>query len=141
MDRQPRRAPLGKAGGEVVSAAGVGNRNRDWNRCICWCSVWSTEIHGEHVAQAVPGEPGLLRIGAPPFRVHPVTSGVDTLFVGGREAEGREFRSSVDGPLASPARIAEMQRLAEYEAILARKYLHAARYPWLPVPPDPPPPE
>ena len=44
------------------------------------------------MAQAVPGEPGLLRIGAPPFRVHPVTSGVDTLFVGGREAEGREFR-------------------------------------------------
>src|SRR6266480_2056240 len=30
MDRQPRRAPLGKAGGEVVSAAGVGNRNRAW---------------------------------------------------------------------------------------------------------------
>jgi hypothetical protein len=33
------------------------------------------------------------------------------------------------------------QRRAEYHALLGRKYEHAARYPWLPVDPDPPPPE
>ncbi|WP_406699785.1 hypothetical protein V5E97_13110 [Singulisphaera sp. Ch08] len=53
-------------------------------------------------------------------------------------SEGREFRSSV---AATPARIAEMRRLAEHEATLAHKYLHAARYPWLPVSPDPPEPK
>jgi hypothetical protein len=30
---------------------------------------------------------------------------------------------------------------ADYHASLARKYEHAARYPWLPVEPDPPEPE
>jgi len=30
---------------------------------------------------------------------------------------------------------------AEHEAMLARKYFRAARYPWLPVAPDPPEPE
>jgi hypothetical protein len=29
----------------------------------------------------------------------------------------------------------------DYHATLAVKYEHAARYPWLPVEPDPPPPE
>jgi hypothetical protein len=32
-------------------------------------------------------------------------------------------------------------RLAAYQADLRRKYEHAARYPWLPVEPDPPEPE
>jgi hypothetical protein len=33
------------------------------------------------------------------------------------------------------------QRLADYHEDLARKYERAARYPWLPVEPDPPEPE
>ena len=32
---------------------------------------------------------------------------------------------------------ADEGRRAEYHAALARKYRHAARYPWLPVEPDP----
>src|SRR4051812_43881044 len=31
-------------------------------------------------------------------------------------------------------------RRTEYHAAMRRKYERAARYPWLPVPPDPPPP-
>ena len=32
-------------------------------------------------------------------------------------------------------------RHGAYFAMMRQKYLRAARYPWLPVPPDPPPPE
>jgi hypothetical protein len=37
--------------------------------------------------------------------------------------------------------IAFFSRLAGYHAAMARKYWHAADRPWLPVEPDPPPPE
>jgi hypothetical protein len=33
------------------------------------------------------------------------------------------------------------RRLAKYHAQMKTKYVQAARYPWLSVPPDPPPPE
>jgi hypothetical protein len=38
------------------------------------------------------------------------------------------------------ALLAPLQRGAEYEDRLVRKYRRAARYPWLPVAPDPPAP-
>jgi hypothetical protein len=37
--------------------------------------------------------------------------------------------------------IAYFSHLASYQAAMARKYRHAADRPWLPVEPDPPPPE
>ncbi len=37
--------------------------------------------------------------------------------------------------------IAQFRRHIPWHAALARKYQHAARYPWLPVEPDPPMPE
>jgi hypothetical protein len=37
-------------------------------------------------------------------------------------------------------RIAWLERRISYNAAMARKYRHAARYPWLPIEPDPPPP-
>jgi hypothetical protein len=33
-----------------------------------------------------------------------------------------------------------LRRESDYQAAMARKYSHAARYPWLPIEPDPPPP-
>jgi len=39
-----------------------------------------------------------------------------------------------------PGADAALNKRAEYRAELGRKYERAARYPWLPVPPDPPPP-
>ena len=36
---------------------------------------------------------------------------------------------------------ADLRALATYHAVMKRKYERAARYPWLPVAPDPPPPE
>jgi hypothetical protein len=47
-----------------------------------------------------------------------------------------EARARLHRRLAS-----KYQKRAEYHALLGRKYEHAARYPWLPVDPDPPPPE
>ena len=44
------------------------------------------------------------------------------------------------GPEPSPARLAGMKADASYYAGLRAKYEHAARYPWLSVDPDPPPP-
>jgi hypothetical protein len=43
------------------------------------------------------------------------------------------------GPIA-PQRVAWGEVLAAYHAAMSRKYERAARYPWLPVAPDPPPP-
>jgi hypothetical protein len=45
------------------------------------------------------------------------------------------------GRLDSPALAASWKRKAERCARLAQKYRRAARYPWLPVEPDPPEPE
>jgi hypothetical protein len=45
----------------------------------------------------------------------------------------RKIKKGSPGPLAS--------RLIEYHASMARRYRHAARYPWLPVEPEPPAPE
>ena len=39
------------------------------------------------------------------------------------------------------AMTADELKAAEWHKPLAEKYRHAARYPWLPVEPDPPPPE
>ena len=38
-------------------------------------------------------------------------------------------------------KVANWRRWTSYHTAMARKYRHAARYPWLPVEPDPPPPE
>jgi hypothetical protein len=35
-------------------------------------------------------------------------------------------------------RIAWLEQRISYDAAMARKYRHAARYPWLPIEPDPP---
>jgi hypothetical protein len=44
------------------------------------------------------------------------------------------------GPEPSPGRLARMKAEASYYARLRAKYERAARYPWLPVEPDPPEP-
>jgi hypothetical protein len=46
----------------------------------------------------------------------------------------------MQGDLGAGQRESLMRRIA-YQAKLAEKYEHAARYPWLPVAPDPPEPE
>lgn len=45
------------------------------------------------------------------------------------------------GPEPSPARLARMKAMAAYYGMMRKKYERAARYPWLPIEPDPPPPE
>jgi hypothetical protein len=56
-----------------------------------------------------------------------------------------KITGSGSGPKTQPAvclrNIALFSRLAGYHAAMARKYRHAARYPWLPVESDPPEPE
>ena len=42
---------------------------------------------------------------------------------------------------SSGATAHDLRRLAEHASRIKRKYEHAARRPWLPVAPDPPPPE
>ena len=37
--------------------------------------------------------------------------------------------------------LSALSRIRSYQAAMAAKYRHAARYPWLPVEPDPPEPE
>jgi hypothetical protein len=56
----------------------------------------------------------------------------------------RDGRVTLRGTLTDreAARIARrLERIAPYHDVLARKYERAARYPWLPVEPDPPEPE
>ncbi len=48
------------------------------------------------------------------------------------------FHIRVDGPIAPFA--VHLGKLADYHGQLQEKYENAARYPWLPVPADPPPP-
>ncbi len=62
--------------------------------------------------------------------------------------EAGEYRYAADHSRASDRRDrdelqmieAHQLKLANYHHDMARKYEHAARYPWLPVEPDPPPP-
>jgi hypothetical protein len=44
------------------------------------------------------------------------------------------------GPAPSPARLAQMKAMAAYYSSMRAKYEHAARFPWQPLAPDPPPP-
>jgi hypothetical protein len=44
------------------------------------------------------------------------------------------------GPEPSPARLASMKARASYYGEMRAKYERAARYPWLPIATDPPPP-
>src|SRR4051794_41783878 len=43
-------------------------------------------------------------------------------------------------PSVGPRKLAAARRLEAYYGRLRAKYERATRYPWLPVPPDPPPP-
>ena len=52
--------------------------------------------------------------------------------------DAREFELQ-SGQFAREAR--ENERLADYYRVLSSKYRNTARYPWLLVPPDPPPPK
>jgi hypothetical protein len=48
----------------------------------------------------------------------------------------------LSGNTWSPLRMVEMQKAyAHYHDLMAQKYKRAARYPWLPVAPDPPKPK
>jgi hypothetical protein len=53
------------------------------------------------------------------------------------EFTSRQAADSTPGPHGDPV---AMRRLAEYAHNLRMKYERAARYPWLPVEPDPPEP-
>jgi len=46
----------------------------------------------------------------------------------------------IDPALERDEQAQQFRRLVDFHDRLAGKYEHAARYPWLPVPPDPPPP-
>ncbi len=54
------------------------------------------------------------------------------------ESESRKMIAWSINPPGDVLRYAE--RVFEWHAALARKYRHAARYPWLPFEPDPPEP-
>jgi len=58
----------------------------------------------------------------------------------GQEIPGCIF-SPIGEPPPTPERIAQMRRMAAYCSRQHEKYERAARYPWLSVPRDPPPPE
>ncbi len=45
------------------------------------------------------------------------------------------------GRMGDAARAAMLRRRMDWHCDMWQKYGHAARYPWLPVPPDPPEPE
>src|SRR5205085_1910338 len=81
-DREPGDASLGEARREIVSAPRVGDRyvNRrvdDGGRL-----GRARELEREHVAQAVPGEAGLLAGRAAAFGVFPIGVVIDALLVG-----------------------------------------------------------
>jgi hypothetical protein len=73
------------------------------------------------------------------------------LEVASRRAEHaeRELSEKITGSGSGPKtqravclrKILYFSRIASYHAAMARKYQHAADRPWLPVEPDPPPPE
>src|SRR5437763_13286762 len=50
-------------------------------------------------------------------------------------------REATDSDSENRGRLSYFDQWASYHAALRRKYEHAASYPWLPVEPDPPPPE
>ncbi|MFI5454449.1 MAG: hypothetical protein ACHRXM_03275 [Isosphaerales bacterium] len=50
---------------------------------------------------------------------------------------GWEPPSEEDSPAFKSWRLSQARRIAYHEAMI-KKYTHAARYPWLPVPSDPP---
>jgi hypothetical protein len=52
----------------------------------------------------------------------------------------REERLHTHYRIGHPSPSADAAEKAAYDAVLARKYERAARYPWLPVEPDPPQP-
>jgi hypothetical protein len=54
----------------------------------------------------------------------------------GRSADGEDFQARL-----ATQYLARRQRLVEYHTRLAAKYARAARRPWVPVAPDPPPPQ
>src|SRR5437899_9896074 len=71
MNRQPRRPPLRKACGKIVTATCVGDSNGNRRQTIGGCCRWPVKVHTHNVAQAIPGEPCLLRVCASFLRVRP----------------------------------------------------------------------
>jgi hypothetical protein len=51
-----------------------------------------------------------------------------------------EYADDARGERGEPQRVARGEQMAAYHHELRIKYERAARYPWLPVEPDPPPP-
>src|SRR6476660_8443021 len=92
MEREPRGASLGKAGGKIVTAAGVGDSDGKRNRSAGAGRCWSLHVHAEHVAKPVPRKPRLLRICALALNVGPEAARVRALLVSRGEAEGRKLR-------------------------------------------------
>jgi hypothetical protein len=75
----------------------------------------SAQFYLEHARAADQGHGGCMKIGA---------------------------RGSIQEIKAAYRRVApKYRRIADYHSLMARKYERASRYPWLPVPPDPPPPD
>src|SRR5579872_899755 len=92
MEHEPRSAALGKAGGEVMPATSIGHCDGQRNSRASGGGGWSLDVHGEDMAQAVPGQACLLGISSAPFHVSPESSGVDALVIVGREAKRGKLR-------------------------------------------------
>jgi hypothetical protein len=57
------------------------------------------------------------------------------------EAGSLAYADDARGEGGDPQRVARGEQMAAYHRALKAKYERAARYPWLPVEPDPPEPE
>jgi len=65
-----------------------------------------------------------------------------TLVAGVQEIEGGPLAGKMfRNPPGKSYAVVESRDLVQFRRTMAAKYERAARYPWLPVPPDPPPPE
>ena len=53
----------------------------------------------------------------------------------------REYQALTELLIGVDQQSTKKAALAQWQSIVAEKYRRAARYPWLPLEPDPPPPE